>query len=84
MCDVSPPDGTERAIGLTRDLGLMLWDIDFAPQNRDKSFTAPNRPVFYHARLIDGVVDVPPSKEAARATLESFRRAMESTERGDA
>lgn len=84
VCDVSPPDGTERPIGLTRNLGLMLWDIDFAPQNRDKSFTASNRPVFYHAQLVDGVVDVPPSKEAAKATLESFRRAMESSEGGDA
>jgi CRISPR-associated protein Cas5d len=85
VCDAFPPRGDEQPLAtLTRDLGLMLWDIDFAPQNRDKSFTGPNRPIFYHARIEKGVIDVPPTKEAALATLDSFRRAMESIERSDA
>ncbi len=38
--------------GETRDLGLMLWDIDHA---------APGRPsMFFRARLTDGVMQVPP------------------------
>jgi CRISPR-associated protein Cas5d len=78
VCDVSPPVGDEQPIELTRDLGLMLWDIDFAPQKPDKSFTGANTPIFYHARITNGVIEVPPTKEAARATLDSFRRAMES------
>ena len=40
------------AIAETRDLGLMLWDIDHA---------APGKPsMFFHAALRDGVIDVPP------------------------
>jgi CRISPR-associated protein Cas5d len=42
----------EHGFGAPRDLGLILWDIDHA---------APNRPsMFFRARLVDGVVDVPP------------------------
>lgn len=48
------PHGTPLppAIPETRDLGLMLWDIDHA---------APGRPsLFFRARLENGVVTVPP------------------------
>ena len=42
----------EHGFGSPRDLGLMLWDIDHA---------APGRPsMFFHARLVDGVLEVPP------------------------
>lgn len=41
----------ELGFGTPRDLGLMLWDIDHA---------APGRPsMFFRARLIDGVMEVP-------------------------
>lgn len=41
----------EHGFGAPRDLGLMLWDIDHA---------APGRPsMFFRARLVDGVLDVP-------------------------
>lgn len=40
------------AVGETRDLGFMLWDIDHA---------APGKPsLFFRARLVDGVMEVPP------------------------
>ncbi len=42
----------ELGFGTPRDLGFMLWDIDHA---------APGRPsMFYRARLVDGVMEVPP------------------------
>ena len=37
----------------TRDLGLMLYDIEFGPKNK-------NRPHFFHARMERGVVAVEP------------------------
>lgn len=41
----------ELGFGAPRDLGLMLWDIDHA---------APGRPsMFFRARLVDGVMEVP-------------------------
>lgn len=41
----------EHGFGTPRDLGFMLWDIDHA---------APGRPsLFFHARLRDGVMEVP-------------------------
>lgn len=49
--DVMPAEGAPEPIGETRDLGLMLWDVDFRPEG--------NRPLFFAARLDDGVLDVP-------------------------
>ncbi len=46
-----------QPIAETRDLGWMLQDIDFGP---------PMRPVFFQARLENGVVNVPPWSEEAR------------------
>ena len=70
VADVRPPDGNESAIAETQDLGLMLWDIDFR-QTRGKP---DNRPIFYWARMVDGVIDVPDDAEAARATLLQFQK----------
>jgi CRISPR-associated protein Cas5d len=42
----------DLGFGPPRDLGLMLWDIDHG---------APGRPsLFFRARLVDGVLEVPP------------------------
>jgi len=72
--DVLPPDGTETPIDDTRDLGLMLWDIDFdsaasrpesprASSGRASSGRASSggscRPLFFAARLEAGVLEVP-------------------------
>ncbi len=43
------PESTLRADQRTRDLGWMLYDIDFANANR---------PMFFRARMKDGVIDV--------------------------
>lgn len=45
------PAGEFRAIPESRDLGLMLLDIDFANGRT---------PRFFHARMVDGVIEVPP------------------------
>jgi len=66
IADVIEPAGDEKAIAHSADLGVMLWDILF---NVDGNGT--NRPVYFRARLIDGVLHVPPTAEAARATLTS-------------
>ena len=67
--DVRPPDGTEKAIEESRDMGLMLWDIAFRTSNGKPD----NRPIFYWARLVDGVVTVPGNEEGARASLTEFQ-----------
>ncbi len=50
-----PPEGTERPIDLTDDLGLILFDLDYAP---DKS--GRGTPRFFSARLEQGILRVPP------------------------
>jgi CRISPR-associated protein Cas5d len=51
VAQFSPADGHPEPIAETRDLGWMLHDIDFGP---------PLRPVFFQARLVEGIVTVPP------------------------
>ena len=53
---VAPGAPLPPAIPESRDLGLMLWDIDHA---------APGKPsMFFRAHLRDGVIDVPPPGSA--------------------
>jgi CRISPR-associated protein Cas5d len=54
--DDAPPTFPE-----TRDLGLLLWDIRFCDEG--------NTPVFFHARLENGALEVPTGPEAAVASL---------------
>jgi CRISPR-associated protein Cas5d len=70
VADVRPPEGDEVPIKETQDLGLMLWDIDF----REARGKPDNRPIFYWARMNEGVIDVPNDAEAARATLLEFQK----------
>jgi CRISPR-associated protein Cas5d len=50
-----PPDGTERPIDLTDDLGYMLFDLDYVA---DKS--GRGTPHFFAAQLENGVLCIPP------------------------
>jgi CRISPR-associated protein Cas5d len=60
--DVLAVDGaTPPPISETRDLGLMLWDIAYA---RDKDGNPCNRAMFFAARLVSGVLDVPIDPQA--------------------
>jgi CRISPR-associated protein Cas5d len=63
--DVRPVEAdTPAPIDDSRDLGLMLWDIDFG--------TKKNRPLFFAANLDHGVLEVPHDPEAT--VLERLRR----------
>jgi len=59
---VEGADGAPEPIDDTRKLGIMLWDVEYAPKR--------NRPVFFAARLEGGILDVPPDAAAAEATLQ--------------
>jgi CRISPR-associated protein Cas5d len=48
---VEPAEGAPDPIIDSRELGPMLWDIDFD--------TNGNTPMFFEARLVQGVLDVP-------------------------
>lgn len=49
---ITPQTALPEPVSETRDLGFMLWDIDFA---------APGKPsLFYRARMENGVIRVPP------------------------
>lgn len=56
-----PPTGQEEAIGRSDALGRMLFDLDYEA-NSDR-----NRPIFFQARLEDGVLRVPPELYASRS-----------------
>jgi len=56
VADVLPATESDKPIDDTRDLGLMLWDIVHEP-------TGP-RAVFFDAKLVQGVLDVPLEPEA--------------------
>jgi CRISPR-associated protein Cas5d len=49
--DIVQADGAPTPIPDSREIGLMLWDIDFAPSG--------NRPVFFEAHLENGILNVP-------------------------
>ncbi len=49
--EVLPAKGCPSPIADDRDLGVMLWDIDYGPKG--------NRPIFFAARLEHGVLEVP-------------------------
>lgn len=54
-------DGAPLPIEDTRELGLMLWDMDYTSKG--------NRPIFFAARLENGVLEVP---ENPLATLDNL------------
>lgn len=51
VADVMPADDSPPPIPDSRSLGRMLWDINYSQQG--------NRPVFFEARLQDGILHVP-------------------------
>ena len=55
--EILAPENAPEPVDETRDLGIMLWDIDFAPDG--------NRPIFFRAVLQRGVMDVPADPEGA-------------------
>lgn len=58
--DVRPVVGSPVPIPETRDLGPMLWDIEYGPKG--------NRPLFFEAKLDQGVLEVPSAPTWGRAS----------------
>ncbi len=50
----APPDGSEKPINYSDDLGLMLFDMEFKPDGSGQAV-----PKFFHAKLVNGVLTVP-------------------------
>ena len=61
VAHVLPADQPPDPIDDTRDLGIMLWDIEYGPER--------NRPIFFRATLANGVLDVPQDPEATLAAV---------------
>jgi CRISPR-associated protein Cas5d len=60
--DFLEPDGTESPIDWTDDLGLMLYDIDYAADGSGRG-----TPRFFHAQVEGGVLRIPPSPDEGRS-----------------
>jgi CRISPR-associated protein Cas5d len=60
LVDGAMPVSTLPADQRNRDLGWMLYDIDFASEDK--------RPMFFHARLRDGVIDVAGARKECLAS----------------
>ena len=56
VAHVIPPDDAPQPIADARDLGIMLWDIEYGPKR--------NRPRFFAARLEEGVLSIPLDPES--------------------
>jgi CRISPR-associated protein Cas5d len=61
-CDFGPPRGDERPVALSMDLGRMHFDWRFAKDGatfRDMRNNNPATPIWFDARLLQGVMTVP-------------------------
>jgi CRISPR-associated protein Cas5d len=56
--DFSEPDGSESPIDWTDDLGLMLYDIEYAADGSGRG-----TPRFFHAQIESGVLRIPASPD---------------------
>jgi len=61
-CNFSPVNSGEKPLKESRDLGLMLYDVVFTPDAQS------NRPVFFHARLENGIMETNPDRVLATET----------------
>jgi CRISPR-associated protein Cas5d len=53
--EFAEPDGTEKPIDVSDDLGRMLFDLDYDPDHSGRG-----KPRFFLARLASGVLRIPP------------------------
>jgi CRISPR-associated protein Cas5d len=68
VAEVEPVKDTPAPLEESRDLGIMLWDIDYGKKQR--------RPRFFAARLERGVLEVPEDPEATLAAFSEGGRAL--------
>jgi len=58
-------EAVPQPIAETKDLGIMLWDIDYKGSKKDDR----SAPIFFHALLENGTITVPANPEEARQSL---------------
>lgn len=64
LCYYEMPHGNETPINVTKDLGIMLYDI-FDPENtevldtRKKTRNITTEITYFHPRMVNGIVEVP-------------------------
>jgi len=51
--EIIPAEDAQDPVPIDRELGLMLWDLDYSGGDK-------KRPIFFEARLEGGVLEVPP------------------------
>lgn len=54
--EILPAEDAPPPVAESRDLGVMLWDVDYSPSG--------NRPIFFAGRLENGVLEVPADPES--------------------
>lgn len=65
IADLELLEELPKAEPITKDLGIMLWDIDYTRSGKKER----NVPVFFHAHVFEGTLSVPLTKEAAKESL---------------
>jgi CRISPR-associated protein Cas5d len=57
VAEILPPEGAPEPIPESRDLGVMLWDVDYGSKR--------NEAIFFAGRLDRGVLEVPADPQAS-------------------
>lgn len=65
IADLELIEETPTAIPDSKDLGIMLWDIDYKGSEKDDR----SIPIFFHAQLENGTITVPQNPDEARQSL---------------
>ena len=63
----APPDGTEKPIQFSNDLGLMVFDILYAERDDNQKPKGTDIPLFWPAKLENGILRVPNEQYDRRA-----------------
>ncbi len=77
--DVGPASGAEAACPISMDHGTMLYDflfpVDYGDKGEHRVWRPKQkpRPLYFDAKLVDGVVQVPPRAEVLTALPERLR-----------
>ncbi|MCC6747525.1 MAG: type I-C CRISPR-associated protein Cas5 [Deltaproteobacteria bacterium] len=74
--DVRLPDGTERPIPISMAHGLMLYDFRYPTtpaRHREWEKGKVPRPLYFDARLVDGIVKVPSRADVLTTIPEAYR-----------
>ncbi len=65
IADLELIEEVPAAISETKDLGIMLWDIDYKGSEKDDRSV----PIFFHSQMVNGKIIVPANPEEAQQSL---------------